>query len=354
MVEVTPPAGTYVDAGLWSRERRAVFGNEWLLAGHGQALVEPGDYLACEIAGWRLLVVVDDGGELRGHHNVCRHRAGPLVDQGCGRVPGLVCRYHGWAYGLDGRLRSARDFGAAEGFDPSTVALWPVRAERWRGLVFVHLELDGPAPPLVEALGTFADECAPFPIESLTVVREVEHGLRCNWKVYAENYLEGYHIPLVHPGLNKEIDAKRYAVHVDEAHRWVRHSAPARDGAVNLGRWLWRWPNLALNLYPDAMNVERYDPVGPAETRLRYSYAFRDAGDRAGHDEVVRMSAEVTGEDVAICEAVQRNLDSGAYDTGWLSPRHESALAAFHRWWRAAVGERPGAQRTAESAFYQR
>jgi choline monooxygenase len=286
--------------------------------------------------------VVDDDGELRAHHNVCRHRAGPLVDPGCGRVPSLVCRYHGWAYGLDGRLRSARDFGADEagasaGFDPGTVALWPVRVERWRGLVFVNLDLDGRAPPLDEALGTFADECAPYPIEQLALVREVEHDLACNWKVYADNYLEGYHIPLIHPLLNREIDAKRYVVDVDEAHRWVRHSAPARDGAVNLGRWLWRWPNLALNLYPDAMNVERYDPVGPARTRLRYSYAFRDPDDHATHDAVMAVSAKVTAEDAAICAVVQRNLEGGAYDTGWLSPRHETAVAAFQRWVRAAV-----------------
>jgi len=346
-VEVTLPADVYTDPVVGARERRAVFGNEWLFAGHGGGLVEPGDYLACDIAGWPLVVVVDDGGELRAHHNVCRHRAGPLVEDGCGRVPSLVCRYHGWAYGLDGRLRSARDFGAAAdggagGFDVAGIALAPVRVEAWRGLVFVNLDLDGVAPPLVEALGTFADECAPYPIEELTLVHEVEHTLRCNWKVYADNYLEGYHIPLVHPGLNKEIDAKRYRVDVDETHRWVRHSAPARDGAVNLGRWLWRWPNLALNLYPDAMNVERYDPVGPTTTRLRYSYSVRDAGDRAATDAVIAVSAEVTAEDVVICEAVQRNLDGGAYGTGWLSPRHETGLAAFQRWWRGAL-DRSGA-----------
>jgi choline monooxygenase len=339
-VEVTLPGSVYVDPAVWGRERRAVFGTEWLFAGHAHGLTEPGDYLACEIAGWPLVVVVDDAGGLRAHHNVCRHRAGPLVDDGCGRVPSLVCRYHGWAYGLDGRLRSARDFGGdGAGLDDGLddVSLVPVRAEAWRGLVFVNLDLDGTAPSLVEALGTFADECAPYPIEELTPVHEAEHRLRCNWKVYADNYLEGYHIPLVHPGLNKEIDAKRYRVDVDEAHRWVRHSAPARDGAVNLGRWLWRWPNLALNLYPDAMNVERYDPVGPTTTRLRYSYSVRDADDREATEAVIAMSAEVTGEDVAICEAVQRNLDGGAYDTGWLSPRHETALAAFQRWWRLAL-----------------
>jgi len=337
MAQLTLPASWYFDSSVLEQERRAVFGREWLFVGHRRGLSEPGDYLACDVAGWCLVVVVDDDGELRAHHNVCRHRAGPLVHAGRGRVPSLVCRYHGWAYGLDGRLRSARDFGAADGFDPEHVALPGASVDEWRGLVFVNLGLDRAVPPLIEALGTFADECEPYPIEELVPTHEAQHDLACNWKTYADNYLEGYHIPLVHPALSKEIDVKRYVVDVDERDRWVRHSAPARDGAVSSGRWLWRWPNLALNLCPDAMNVERYDPVAPSRTRLRYSYSFRRPDDRVANDAVVRASSQVTAEDMAICESVQRNLEGGTYDTGWLSPRHEAGVAAFQRWVREAV-----------------
>jgi choline monooxygenase len=85
------------------------------------------------------------------------------------------------------------------------------------------------------------------------------------------------------------------------------------------------------------MNVERYDPVAPGRTRLRYSYSFRRPDDRAANDVVVRVSSEVTSEDVVICESVQRNLASGSYGTGWLSPRHEGGVAAFQRWIREAV-----------------
>jgi choline monooxygenase len=123
MATLTLPASWYVDPSVWERERQAVFGREWLFVGHRQRLTDSGDYLACDIAGWPLVVVVDEDGRLRAHHNVCRHRAGPLVRDGGGRIPSLVCRYHGWAYGLDGRLRSARDFGSTDGFDPADVAL---------------------------------------------------------------------------------------------------------------------------------------------------------------------------------------------------------------------------------------
>jgi len=326
----TLPAGWYGDAEVHERERRAVFGNEWLFVGFRQAFQEPGDYLGTDIAGWNIVVVVDDEGALRAHHNVCRHRAGPLVAAGRGRVPSFVCRYHGWAYGLDGALRSARDFGdTVELVDCDALVSLPV--DTWRGLVFVNIDENGAAPPLLESLGSFADACADYPIESFVPATESDHELACNWKTYADNYLEGYHIPLVHPALNKEIDAKRYRVDVDEDYRWVLHSAPARDGALNLGRWLWRWPNLAVNLYAEGMNVECYDPLGPSRTRVRYSFAFTDPS-AATNADTVRLSEMTLEEDRAICEAVQRNLDSGVYTTGVLSPRHEQGVAAFQRW----------------------
>ena len=330
----TLPSSWYGDPAVHELERRRIFGRSWLFFGFAHRLQAVGDYLAADIAGWNVVVVVDDAGALRGHHNVCRHRAGPLVGPGSGRVPSLVCRYHGWAYGLDGGLRSARDFG--EELDCAAISLESVRVDVWRGLVFVNLDLEHDAPALVDDLGTFIDACEPIRFERFVPALEREHDLECNWKTYADNYLEGYHIPLVHPGLNKEIDAKQYRVDVDHHDRWISHAAPARDGAVNQGRWLWRWPNLALNIYGDSMCVERYDPVGRGHTRLRYTYAF---GDPAGatNDDVVRMSTDVTNEDKAICEAVQRNLDSGVYAAGWLSPRHEMGLAAFQSWVRDAV-----------------
>ena len=311
-----------------------MFGREWLFAGFAGTMQSPGDYLATDIVGWNIVVVRDDSGELHAHHNVCRHRAGPLVGAGRGRVPSLVCRYHGWSYALDGSLRSARDFGGE--VDCEGMSLAPLKVDEWRGMVFVNVELDGGAPSLIDSLGTFVDACAGFALETFVPGAESEHELACNWKTYADNYLEGYHIPLVHPELNKEIDAKRYRVDVDECHRWVLHSAPARDGALNSGRWLWRWPNLAVNLYADGMNVERYEPLGPARTRVRYSYAFADP-DAPSNADTMRLSATTLDEDRAICEAVQRNLDAGVYDTGLLSPRHEQGVAAFQRWVAEAI-----------------
>lgn len=170
--------------------------------------------------------------------------------------------------------------------------------------MFVNLDMG--APDLLTDLTAFFGEADPFPLESFKFGGELSHDLDCNWKTYIDNYLEGYHIPFVHPELNREIDARRYSVTLGD--RYCRHSAPTRDGAVNAGRWLFRWPNLALNLYPNAMVVERIQPLGSHSTRILYNYFDPEDPD---NDSVLRISKAVVEQDREIVEAVQRNLDAG-------------------------------------------
>ena len=130
----TLPARLYGNPDAWTRERAAVFGSAWLFLGHEGEAAASGDWIATDIAGHRLLAVRGKDGVLRAFHNVCRHRAGPLVEGASGRCEGeLVCAYHGWRYALDGRLRAATGFGNADGFDPRAFGLLAVRLETWRG-----------------------------------------------------------------------------------------------------------------------------------------------------------------------------------------------------------------------------
>jgi choline monooxygenase len=316
---------------VYAHERHAVFGRQWQLAGVRAALREPGDYIAHSFAGWAIVVVVADDGELRAFHNVCRHRAGPLVTDDGGHVASFVCRYHGWAYALDGTLRSARDFGGE--IDCSAFPLLAVRVAEWRGLVFVNLSND--APSLNDDHGPFFAAVADQPLEAFTYSQRLVHDVPVNWKVYADNYMEGYHVPLVHPELNREIVAKEYRVDVGD--HFCVHSAPTRAGAINAGKWVWRYPNLALNVYPNGMNVERFVPHGVRHTRVIYDYFFADLDAVETNAETVRLGCEILDEDRAICEAVQRNLESGIYDSGVLSPRHENGVAAFQQWVRESL-----------------
>src|ERR1700744_5943362 len=147
----TLPAWLYRDKEVYETERRNVFARSWLLIAHESQFPNAGEYVAASAAGYPLIAVRGAKGEVRAFHNVCRHRAGPLADDGQGKCEGqLVCRYHGWRYALDGRLASARDFGAAGGFGPRDYALKPVQCETWRGFVFVNMNKD--AEPLAKFL----------------------------------------------------------------------------------------------------------------------------------------------------------------------------------------------------------
>ena len=172
-----------------------MWGRTWLVFAPLARLDRPGRFVATTIAGWPLFVVVRPDGSLAGFHNLCAHRAGPILWEGHGTCGNLVCRYHGWAYDWEGALRSARDFGAE--LPAAGHSLIPIRVEVWRNLVWICL--DPGAPPLTEALGSFDEQCREFPMEEFEYTHQVTRVLACNWKTYADNYLEGYHIPLLHP-----------------------------------------------------------------------------------------------------------------------------------------------------------
>ena len=323
-MQVTLPARLYGCPDAWLRERTGLFGHTWLFLGHEAEAQDAGDWIASDVAGHRLLMVRGADGALRAFHNVCRHRAGPLVGGeagNCGRE--LVCGYHGWRYALDGRLRAATGFGAAEGFDPRDFGLLGLRLEIWRGLAFVTLDAD--AAPLA---GKVAPLEALLAERGLSIARPAArrtHELACDWKVYAENYLEGYHIGLVHPVLADELGSAEYSVRV-EGDLVVQEAVGVNEGP-QAGVWGWLWPNLGINVYRDGAMIERMTPVGLGRTRL--DYLFLNDGGEGALGEALVASDRLTAEDAAICEAVQRNLTAGAYETGVLSPRHEAAVAWF-------------------------
>ncbi len=303
-------------------DRAQVLRRTWQFVGHETMAPRPGDYLAEAIGGAPVMVVRKADGDLAAFHNVCRHRAGPLVDDGVGNCgEAFVCRYHGWRYALDGRLRSATDFGAAEGFDPRQYGLFPARVETWRGLVFVNLDLD--AAPLAQTLAPLAASAA---LPAHPLVERRSHALACNWKTYVENYLEGYHLPLVHPEFDTDVVVADYRVEIEG--QVIFHSAPPRDASVYAGTWAWIWPNLAINTYRHGYMIERMTAVGPEETRLDYFYFF-DPERTAELGAMFEVSDRVTAQDKQICEAVQRNLGAGVYRGGVLSPKHEQGVAWF-------------------------
>lgn len=323
----TAPSAWYRDPEAWPIERAHIFGKSWHFVTHESALAQTGAWWVDDLAGYPIILVRDESGAVRGFHNVCRHRAGPLVKDARGVCEGaLTCQYHGWRYALDGRLRYARDFGPAENFDPREYGLFPIHVQTWRGLIFAAL--DAAAAPLSELLAPVERRLGERDWSDLRIGAERTHRLACNWKTYVENYLEGYHVPVLHPSLDADIRSEDYKVHVEG--QVALHEAPPREAGVYDGVWAWVWPNIGVNVYQRGLMIERMSPIGHAETRLDYFYLTPNGEPLSA--ETLAMSDQVTAEDKWITERVQENLNAGVYDKGRLSPKHEGAVAVFQAW----------------------
>ncbi|MGH9580968.1 MAG: aromatic ring-hydroxylating oxygenase subunit alpha [Terriglobales bacterium] len=344
----TLPSHLYVDAGWLAAERERIFSRAWQIVGRREQLAHPGDFFTAEVAGEPLLLARDAAGMLRGFYNVCRHRAGPPAE-GCGSRKVFRCSYHGWTYGLDGRLLSAPEFEGVADFCLEDFGLRPVRAEEWAGWVFVNLDPD--AQPLAVALGELSQQTAGFGLECLRFFERREYRMECNWKTYLDNYLEGYHLPSVHPALNRELDYARYVTE-----RFARHSrqsspirgpenesdAPrryAQASGSDAAQYFWIFPNWMLNCYPDNVSLNIVLPLGPEQTVAIFEwYAAESVLGTAAAQAGVRFSHDIQLEDGAICEKVQRNLRSRSYTRGRFSARQEKGVHHFHRLYAEAMG----------------
>lgn len=331
------PARFYRDAAGAELDRRAVFARGWQLLARADQLANPGDHVVGEIAGVPLLLVRGDDDRLRALHNVCRHRAGPLAlcdGRGARR---LRCHYHGWSYGLDGRLLSATEMEGARDFDVASIRLPEAQVAVWRGLVFAALD---PVAPLAETLAEVDARLGSRSLEDYAFYRHYAYDMACDWKVYIDNYLEGYHVPHIHPELNRILDYRDYAV---EPARWnSRQRSPlaSDEGLYGNGEALYWyvWPNTLLNVLPDRMQTNRVTPLGPGRCRVTFDYFYpvgtpdvesRHAQDHAFSDLVQRQ-------DIDMCEIVQRGLDSGSYQSGRLNPKRENGVHHFHELLREA------------------
>ena len=222
----------YIDASVLDDENRRIFGRTWQLVGNTAQVREPGQFFTTTVADEPLLVVRGNDGVLRVMTNVCRHRAGPVA-RGEGKRPALQCGYHGWTYSLDGRLAAMPEFEGVQNFDKASCVLPQFRAEVWNELVFVNL--DAQAESLTEFLGEMLGDMPKHDYSGFRLAHRKVWELDCNWKVYVDNYLEGYHIPIVHPGLFRELDYAGYRTETKKSYSiQIAPTRRPRPGALFL------------------------------------------------------------------------------------------------------------------------
>ena len=346
----TLPGYYYFDPAIFELEKGKVFHHSWQYVGHVSMLREPGSYLTADVIDQPVLVVRDNDGVIRAFRNVCRHRGSRLLSGSgqCGKA--IRCLYHGWTYRTDGELIGVPEGRSIAGLDKSKLGLFPARVETMCGLIFVNLDIH--AEPLAEQVAGLPERLAPYGIERLQRYGEWKGTQPANWKIVVDNYNEGYHVPIAHPGLMRLLDYKHYDVEVHD--NWVWFDAPLRDkpsgnamerayqrlvspmpGLGEADRRVWRYvmiyPNTTIDLYPDHVVTWRIDADGPFRARDEaYGYRHPRASLRTRLAQRVnnRVNTHVGREDYDLVENVQAGLETRGFELGPLS-RREAAIAWF-------------------------
>jgi choline monooxygenase len=337
----TIPAPWYFDPRIENLERDSVFAANWQVVGRADQVSQPGQFFTIDVNRDPLLIARGDDGKLRAFYNVCRHHAAAVVPEASGSARQFRCPYHGWTYTNDGALKGMVEFEGVCNFDRKDNGLVPVRVDTWENFVFVNLA--GAAPPLHEFLGKVPSLVAPLKItEKLHYFDRRIYTLKCNWKVYVDNYLDGgYHVPHAHKGLSSVVEYTKYTI--ENFERSSLQSSPldastAADSAISATRqghafYLWIYPNFMINAYSGVMDTNLVLPLGVDQCAVIFDYYFADISSAAAshNQDSIKVSEKVQDEDMAICDSVQRGLASRAYLAGRLSVRREAGEHLFHR-----------------------
>lgn len=348
----TIPSSWYFDPEIHEAERRCVFGNTWQCAGRLDAVGEAGAFFTTEIAGEPIVVVRGDDGVLRAFYNVCRHRAAKVMCAASGKASRLRCRYHGWTYDLAGRLRGTPEFDGVADFQREHEGLVPLALAIWGPLVWVRpashpTSATPPAEvaPLLEYLDPLPARTSPQDVESVRFVERRAYEVACNWKVCADNFLDGgYHVNTVHAGLASVLDYAQYRTEV-AGNTSVQISPlkppdPGKDQAVGKVRtgthacYWWVFPNFVMSIYQGVLITSVFEPLGPARSRVVIDFYFADVDGpeaRGFIDQSIAVSDRIQKEDNAICEEVQQGMASRSYSSGRYSVSREIAIHHFHR-----------------------
>lgn len=341
----TLPAFMYRDKAFVEIDKHIILANSWQFVGHMSQLQRSGDQIVAEIADKPLVIVRNKQAEIKAFHNVCRHRAGPVATQN-GNSPFLSCKYHGWTYTLDGELKSAPEMQSTPNFDICQFHLPQVPTAVWQGLVFVNIANNSDETPSLETqLQGIAETIDPIDLSTFEFNHRQEYVIQCNWKVYMDNYLEGYHLPIVHPGLNKLLDYRSYEI-TNHPH-YIYQFSPLENtsGDTNFygegkAHYYCVFPNLMLNILPGRLQTNVVVPIDESSCRVIFDFFYAEPNSETTQAVIkqdLEFSEQIQIEDITICEAVQKGLQSGTYTAGRLCIKRENGVLHYQELIRQAL-----------------
>lgn len=354
------PAWTYDDPDFFAAEVERVIAPSWQIVCHVSDVPDKGDWHSLDYLGESVIVVRGNDDTIRAFTNVCRHRGSRILDGSSGCARKLICPYHAWTYELDGRLSGVPDSASYPGLDKSEHGLAPVSLEIWNGFIFVRLKDEGPG--VAEMMVPYAATIAPYRFEDLHAQGRVTLRPReVNWKNIGDNYSDGLHINVAHPGLTR-LFGKSYGVeataHVDRmwgdlidrasdnwSERMYQRLLPPVPYLPEEAQrhWLYfkLWPNVAFDIYPDQIDFMQWLPVSPTESLIReISYVLPDDRRemRAARYLNWRINRQVNAEDTVLITRVQQGMASRSFTAGPLSDK-EVCLRHFCQRMREVIPE---------------
>ncbi len=339
----TIPSAVYTDPAVLARLRERVFPRTWQLAADAERVRTPRQvYPFRLLEGFvdePLLLTRDEDDRLHCLSNVCTHR-GNLVAEEPGSVSVLRCRYHGRRFGLDGCFQFMPEFEEVEGHPSGRDDLPRIPVAVWERFVFASPD---PAFSFDDLVSDMAARLAWMPVSEFVFdpARSRDYVVGANWALYCDNYLEGFHIPFVHAGLNTELDYGSYRTQLlryaslqvgiakGGASTFDVPASSPDHGQEIAAYYYWLFPNLMFNFYPWGLSINIVKPLAVDRTKVSYlTYVWDES--RLGEGAGAELD-RVEREDGAIVEAVQRGVRSRLYDRGRYSPTREAGVHHFHR-----------------------
>ncbi len=338
------PGWFYTDPDYFAYEVETFLSREWHCLGRADEVPGQGDYFVTQLFDEPLLVVRGDDDRIRVLSNLCRHRGMPLAE-GNGSTHRFVCPYHAWSYGSDGSLINAprmRDKGVTK----HNCSLPEFRCEVWNG--FVYANLDDDAAPLAPRLGQLAELLAPYEPENMRHVRTFEEVWHTNWKCLVENFMEAYHLSVVHPetlhpytptGLSrKSLSDDSFTAYCAN---YPKNAESRGVGAAGLSASE-RQRSTLFNLFPaqvasQAATLLASFSIKPlAADRIAVRWTLSTYGNELTQDELeerIALWTEVNREDREKLEKMQKALSSRHAPSGHLAPRDfEGTIWDFYRY----------------------
>ncbi|KAF2819323.1 putative Rieske 2Fe-2S family protein [Ophiobolus disseminans] len=340
------PASWYTSQAMYEIERRAIFSKRWLFMTHTTRVKNTGDWLRYTVAGYDIIITKDRSGKVNAFHNVCRHRAYPVIEkEGSGNAKILACRYHGWSYGLNGTLAKAPGYQELE-FDKAQNSLFPIHTRIDRnGFIWINMDAaETPEVPFeehfedVDVQQRYTDSNINFDDYDLHHTYDLEG--HYNWKILSDNFNECYHCPTTHPDIPAFLNLESFDSHLKDGH--IQHACEPTEEQVKAGvntHSTYYFPNSSMSVSRHFIMIQKFMPITPNTSKMSYEiYKNKNSTDEDFHL-IADMYERVMREDKVLCDAAQKNLDRGVFVNGQLHPKYEKAPLFFQNTVRQVITE---------------